>query len=108
MAKTDKGREYMALYYAHGAEISAMLEANKILKFKVAVAVLQSLPVAGRTLRGDAAVFMPPRLMNFMSRISREIGATASVQLKTDMARVLAELKDPAVLAQLGLKKPLK
>ena len=107
MARTEKGREYGALYYAHGQEISNILEGDPALKHRVTVMVLRALPMLRSIIgeSGDTLVVLPQRLFKAMEAVAESIKAKAGPQLQQDINTVLAELQDKAVLQQFGVRK---
>ena len=105
MAKTEKGREYVELYYTHGAEITEMLAGDASLRLQVTEAALESLPVVKRALKGDAETVLPKHLLLTFEEIAGRIQARAGPELREAIAAVLADMQSDVLLEQLGLKK---
>ncbi len=108
LSQTDRGREYVQLYYTYGQEISHLLDADNGLKFKVAAVLVESLPVFNKLLVGGTDVELPEHLALAIKIIADDIGAKAGADMRSALATVLSDLQDDAVLRQLGLKKQVK
>ena len=104
MSKSEAGQEYVRLYYAHGPEISEILARDTMLKLKVAGAVLQTLPMVSRTLKGDTELVMPPRLAKTMQALAESIEGKAGPELKKDINEVLTAMRDESLLKRMAGK----
>ena len=105
LSKTDRGQQYVELYYTYGQEISQLLDSDKGLKMQAASVLMEALPLFNRLLAGSTNVELPEHLARAAKDVADGIGARAGADLRIALDSVIADLHDAAALKQLGLKR---
>ena len=101
--KTPAGKEYAQLFYKHAAETISILRSNPVALQKSLETLQVIVPGIRSALQGKEVSIDPP-VINAIVYVLDEIGRAAQPELKSDINRVVSQLKNGELLKTIAIK----